>query len=53
MQTTVYGPVVESTKQCVRAYKQFTGDYPNYDIDVKLCAFTAAEMQEAEGVYCV
>ena len=40
-------PVAESTKQCIRAYKKFTEDYPAYDIDVKLCAYTASEMKEA------
>ena len=40
-------PVAESTKQCLRAYKKFTEDYPAYDIDVKLCAYTATEMNEA------
>ncbi len=40
-------PVAESTKQCMRAYKQFTEDHPDYDIDVKLCAFTSSEMKEA------
>ena len=44
-------PVAESTKQCLRAYKKFTADYPEYDIDVKLCAFTASEMKEAENEY--
>ena len=39
----------ESTKQCLRAYKKFTEDYPEYDIDVKLCAFTTAEMRDAEA----
>ena len=41
-------PAAESTKQCVRAYRQFTADHPDYDIDVKLCAFTTSEMQSAE-----
>ena len=31
--------------------KKFTADYPEYDIDVKLCAFTATEMKEAECEY--
>lgn len=44
-------PAAESTKQCLRAFKKFTGDYPDYEVDVKLCAFTASEMQEAEKVY--
>lgn len=40
-------PVAESTKQCLRAYKSFTSDYPDYDIDVKLCAYGQQEMQKA------
>ena len=40
-------PVGESTKQCVRAYKKFVSDYPDYDIDVRLCAFTTSEMAAA------
>ena len=44
-------PVAESTKQCCRAYKKFVSDYPNYDVDVKLCAFSAKEMQEARKVF--
>lgn len=28
-----------------------TDCYPEYDIDVKLCAFTAMEMKEAEQEY--
>ena len=42
-------PVAESTKQCLRAYKKFTEDNPAYDIDVKLCAYTASEMREAQA----
>lgn len=44
-------PVAESTKQCCRAYKKFIADYPNYEVDVKLCAFSAKEMQEAQKVF--
>ena len=44
-------PVAESTKQCLRAYREFTADYPDYEIDVKLCAFTVSEMQEAMKEY--
>lgn len=43
-------PAAESTKQCLRAYQKFTADYPDYEIDVKLCAFTASEMKEAMKV---
>ncbi|MCR5022939.1 MAG: macro domain-containing protein [Lachnospiraceae bacterium] len=41
-------PAGESAKQCVRAYKKFVSDHPEYEIDVKLCAFTASEMSMAE-----
>ncbi len=40
-------PAAESAKQCVRAYKQFVEDFPNYEVDVKLCAFTGSEMEKA------
>ncbi|MCR5604970.1 MAG: macro domain-containing protein [Lachnospiraceae bacterium] len=41
-------PVAESTRQCIRAYKQFVEDFPDYEVDVKLCAFTGSEMEKAE-----
>lgn len=41
-------PVGESTKQCCRAYKKFIEDYPDYEIDVRLCAYTVTEMSEAQ-----
>lgn len=44
-------PVAESTKQCYRAYNKFVEDYPNYEVDVKLCAFSTKEMQEAQTVF--
>lgn len=44
-------PVAESTKQCVRAYRKFVSDYPDYDIDVKLCAFGANEMVQAQAQF--
>lgn len=44
-------PVGESTKQCLRAFKKFTADYPDYDISVKLCAFTDSEMAAAKAAY--
>lgn len=43
-------PAAESTKQCLRAYKKFTGNFPDYEIDVKLCAFSAQEMVDAKTV---
>lgn len=44
-------PVAESTKQCCLAYKKFISDFPDYNIDVKLCAFTKDEIQEAKPVF--
>lgn len=44
-------PAAESTKQCCRAYNRFISDHPDYNIDVKLCAFTASEMQAARIVF--
>ncbi len=44
-------PVAESTKQCLRAYRKFTESYPDYDIHVKLCAFSASEMAKAQKEY--
>ena len=44
-------PVAESTKQCLRAYACFTNDYPDYEIDVKLCAYTDKEMQKAQAEF--
>ena len=41
-------PAMESTKQCCRAYLKFRDDYPEYDVQVLLCAFSLSEMKEAE-----
>jgi len=43
-------PTAESTKQCYRAYDKFVSDYPEYEIDVRLCAFGATQMSEAKKV---
>ena len=48
---TLKDPAGESTKQCCRAYKKFIEDYPNYFVDVKLCAFLSKEMTEAKRVF--
>ncbi len=40
-------PAGESAKQCLRAYRKFTADHPDYDVDVKLCAFSASDMASA------
>jgi O-acetyl-ADP-ribose deacetylase (regulator of RNase III) len=44
-------PAAESTKQCCRAYKKFVEDYPDYNIEVMLCAFGAGEYAEAQGEF--
>lgn len=44
-------PVAESTKQCCRAYLKFIVDYPHYDVDVKLCAFSVKEMTQAKSIF--
>lgn len=48
---SLVNPVAESTKQCCRAYLKFISDYPDYSVDVKLCAFSLQEMQEAKLVF--
>ena len=44
-------PARESAKQCLRAYKKFIEDHPDYGVDVKLCAFSASEMISAQEVF--
>jgi len=44
-------PVGESTKQCCRAYKKFVEDYSNYDIDVKICVYSAHEVSIAQAEF--
>lgn len=44
-------PVAESTKQCLLAYKKFISDYHNYEIDVKVCAYSPESMKEAKPVF--
>lgn len=41
-------PAGESAKQCLRAYNKFIADYPDYGVDVKLCAFSSTEMGKAQ-----
>lgn len=41
-------PAGESAKQCLRAYNKFIADYPDYGIDVKLCAYSPSEMVQAQ-----
>lgn len=48
---TLPNPAAESTKQCCRAYNKFITDFPDYPVDVKLCAFSVKEMQSAKAVF--
>lgn len=41
-------PIKTSVENCIEAYNTFTEQYPDYDVDVKLCAFTKVEQIEAE-----
>ena len=44
-------PAAESAKQCCRAYRKFTEDFPDYAVDVKLCAFGRGEQADAQIVF--
>lgn len=44
-------PVMESVKQCKRAYKIFTKTNPDYDIDVKICVFEPKDLDEAKAAF--
>ena len=41
-------PVEESARECFRAYKKFIEENEDYDIDVKLCAYTEDEYLESK-----
>lgn len=41
-------PPAESAKQCFRAYKKFASDFPDYEVDAMLCAFSDSEMASAQ-----
>ena len=43
-------PAAQSARQCVLAYKKFTQTFPEYDIDVMLCAFSDKEMVQAKAI---
>ena len=42
-------PAGESAKQCGRAYNKFIKDFPDYDVNVMLCAFGTTEYQDAKN----
>ena len=46
----IENPVQLSTKECLKAYKDFINKYNDYDIKVKLCAYTKNEYNEAKKI---
>lgn len=44
-------PVSTSTENCIKAYNKFKEENPDYEIDVRLCAFTEKEYLSALEVY--
>lgn len=44
-------PAEASTKECLNAYRDFISNYPNYDIEVMLCAFSKEEYEEAKQLF--
>ncbi len=44
-------PVGESVKRCIEAYKKFTEDFPEYDIEVLVCAYGSEEYARAKEVF--
>ncbi len=40
-------PAEISARQCKMAYKKFTEDYPDYDVDVKVCVYEKRDMEGA------
>ena len=41
-------PAEKSAEQCIYAYAMFYEKYPDYDVDVKLCAYTKDELSGAQ-----
>ena len=44
-------PVGESVKQCCRAYTKFISDYPDHEIDVKVCVYSSNQISHAQAVF--
>lgn len=44
-------PVEESTKQCYRAYAKFCENFPDYDVNIVLCAFSQKDMRESKDIF--
>lgn len=48
---TLPNPAEESAKQCSRAFRKFLQDFPDYDINVMLCASDSKEYNAAKSVF--
>ena len=46
-------PTAESTKQCCLAYRKFTEDFPEYIVDVRLCAYGSQQYADAKSEFSV
>ncbi len=44
-------PAAESAKQCKKAYEKFVEDYPDYDVEVLLCAFSREEQASVQKLF--
>ena len=44
-------PVKVSTRECIKAYNAFISKYPDYNIDVILCAYTPLEYKQSIDEY--
>jgi O-acetyl-ADP-ribose deacetylase (regulator of RNase III) len=44
-------PAATSTEMCLKAYGWFLNNHPDYDIDVRLCAYSNNEYQDAQKVF--
>ena len=44
-------PAGESAKQCCRAFLKFREDYPEYPVEVTLCAWSAKDLKGAKAVF--
>lgn len=44
-------PAGESAEQCIKAYNKFTVDYPDYEVNVSLCAFTEQEFVNSKAEF--
>lgn len=44
-------PALTSATECLNAYNKFINDFPKYEINVKLCAFSSREFKEAKPIF--